>query len=84
MAYQPLEDMLPKASGGVYRLSRLASKRALEIAATGSSIQEKNGTLKLATIALDEIRAGKVMDKETSDVQAAAAKSVKKANGAKK
>ncbi len=84
MAYQPLEELLPRASMGVYRLSRLASKRALEISATGSSLLEKSGEQKLATIALEEIRAGKVMDKETSEIFDAANKAAKKkANGAK-
>ena len=83
MVYQPLEEMLPRASGGVYRLARLASKRALEISQTGSSLSEKSGAQKLATVALDEIRAGKVMDKETAAITDQAAKAKKRSNGAK-
>lgn len=64
MAYQPLEDLLPRASNSVYRLVRIASKRALEISITGQSV---NGVIpanqKLTTTAFEEIRAGKVIDK---------------------
>ena len=35
MAYQPLEELLPNANNSVYRLVRLASTRATELATTG-------------------------------------------------
>jgi len=62
MGYQPLEELLPKAGGSVYKLVRIASKRALQI----SDLGQLPGALvntKLATIALDEIREGKVVEK---------------------
>jgi len=63
MAYQPLEELLPKASMSVYRLVRLASMRATELATTGVKLVDVPNDQKLATTALDEIRAGKVIEK---------------------
>ena len=63
MAYQPLEELLPKASNSVYRLVRLASMRATELATTGVKLVQVPSEQKLATTALDEIRAGKVVEK---------------------
>jgi len=63
MAYQPLEELLPKAGNSVYRLVRLASMRATELATTGGKLVQASAEQKLATTALDEIRAGKVVEK---------------------
>jgi len=63
MAYQPLEELLPKASSSVYRLVRLASMRATELATTGVKLVPASADQKLTTTALDEIRAGKVVEK---------------------
>ena len=63
MAYQPLEELLPKAGMSVYRLVRLASMRATELATTGVKLVQAPADQKLATTALDEIRAGKVVEK---------------------
>jgi DNA-directed RNA polymerase omega subunit len=63
MAYQPLEELLPKAGNSVYRLVRLASMRATELAATGVKLVQAPADQKLATTALDEIRAGKVTER---------------------
>jgi len=67
MAYQPLEELLSKANNSVYRLVRLASVRAGELAATGVKLVHAPAEQKLATTALDEIRAGKVTEK-TADM----------------
>ena len=63
MAYQPLEELLPKASMSIYRLVRLASIRATELATTGVKLVQTPADQKLATTALDEIRAGRVVEK---------------------
>ena len=63
MAYQPLEELLPKANMSVYRLVRLASIRATELANTGVRMVQGPADQKLATTALDEIRAGRVIEK---------------------
>ena len=78
MAYQPLEEMLPRAQWGVYRLVRLASMRALEISLTGVSLVGKTSTQKPATIALEEVLAGKVMDQVSADKADGMAKAKKK------
>ena len=79
MAYQPLEEMLPRARGGVYRLVRLVSTRALEVSVTGVSLVGKTSTQKPATIALEEVLAGKVMDQFSADEFDKKAKAKKKA-----
>lgn len=68
MSYQPLEELLPKASNSVYRLVRLASMRATELATTGVKLVHVSGDQKLATTALDEIRAGKVVERGWDDL----------------
>ena len=78
MAYQPLEELLPRAKWGVYRLVRLASKRALELSETGAALIKTSSNQKLATIALEEILAGKVVDKEVAEEMEKAAKSKKR------
>jgi DNA-directed RNA polymerase omega subunit len=66
MAYQPLEELLPKTNWSIYRLVRLASKRALEISETGGKLISAPLNQKLATTALEEIRAGKVVDAQVA------------------
>ncbi len=62
MAYQPLEELLPKANFSIYRLVRLASRRALEISETGGKMITSPIDQKIATTALEEIRQGRVYD----------------------
>lgn len=71
MAYQPLEELLPKAGGSVYKLVRIASKRALEISETGAKLITMPSETKIATVALEEIREGKVMEKEAGKAKEA-------------
>lgn len=63
MAYQPLEGLLPKARHSVYRVVKLASKRAKELAETGANLIHAPAEQKVATTALDEILSGKVVEK---------------------
>ncbi len=79
MGYQPLEELLPKAGGSVYKLVRIASKRALEISNTGAKLIQAPIDAKLATVALDEIRQGKVLEKEHAE----SLEKIKKANAKK-
>lgn len=69
MAYQPLEELLPKASNSIYRLVRLASKRALEISETGANLVAAPSEQKIATTALEEIRKSRVIDKNVADAK---------------
>ncbi len=67
MGYQPLEELLPKANGSVYKLVRMASRRALELSETGGKMVEAPANAKLASIALDEIRYGKCVNSEVAE-----------------
>jgi len=64
MGHPPLEKLLPKAGGSVYKLSRLAAKRAADLASGRKPLVECDSRTKTATIALEEISSGMVMLKE--------------------
>lgn len=66
MAYQPLERLLPKAEGSIYRLVRMASKRALELSDGKRCLVEHPSSDKVTTMALEEIMHGKVESKESA------------------
>jgi DNA-directed RNA polymerase omega subunit len=55
----PLEQLLDKARGSVYKTVILASKRALEIAEGQPSLIHAGVAVKPSTIALREIALGK-------------------------
>ena len=61
MGYQPIEKLLPQAKGSVYKLILLASQRALELTEGAPKLVEYPSSSKPATIALEEILAGKVV-----------------------
>ena len=67
MGYQPLEQLLPKANYSIYKLVCLAAKRAKELADGSPNLIEISSSAKTATIALEEIRAGRVVMKEVAD-----------------
>lgn len=64
MAHQPIEDLLPKSGYSIYKLVRMASQRAKELADGKHKLVPAAAEEKTATIALDEIRAGMVVLKE--------------------
>lgn len=64
MAYVPLEKLLDKSNGSIYKLVILASKRALEIAEGQPKLVNANVSVKPSTIALYEIAEGKVRCKK--------------------
>lgn len=66
MVYQPLEELLPKTGFSIYKLIRLASNRAMELADGKPQLIEKTSSEKLATVALEEIRSGKVVLKDVA------------------
>ncbi len=63
MASQTIEDLLPKAEGSVYKLVRMASKRAMELADGKPALIQKPQSDKETSIALEEIAKGKVVSK---------------------
>lgn len=68
MAYQPIEELLPKTGYSVYKLIRIAAKRSLELAdGSPKLIDGVAADAKTPTIALDEIRAGKVVLKDVAN-----------------
>ena len=61
MVYLPLEGMLDKCFGSVYKLVTLASRRALEIAeGQPRLVLDLPASMKPSTVALYEITQGKV------------------------
>jgi DNA-directed RNA polymerase subunit omega len=60
MSYIPIEKLLDKAGGSVYKLVVAASKRALELAEGQPKLLETVNSVKPSSIALEEIAAGKV------------------------
>jgi DNA-directed RNA polymerase omega subunit len=60
MPYLPLENLLEKSFGSVYKLVLLAARRALEIAEGQPKLAEGGAAVKPSTIALREISAGKI------------------------
>jgi DNA-directed RNA polymerase subunit K/omega len=60
MAYQPLEKLLPRANYSIYKLVRMASLRAMELADGRPKLIEIPSSEKTATIALEEVMSGKV------------------------
>jgi len=55
----PMEELLNK-TGSVYKLVIVASKRAIELNSGAGKLIEASPFLKLSTLALEEIRQGKV------------------------
>ena len=64
MSYIPLEKLLDKADGSIYKLVIVASKRALEVAEGQPKLLDTSNSSKPSTIALEEIAAGKVKFKK--------------------
>ena len=66
MGYVPLEKLLDKSNGSLFKLVMLASHRALELAEGMPKLVETSNVNKFTTIALEEVAAGRVhmnMDK---------------------
>lgn len=67
MGYPPIEDLLPKAGGSVYKLVRMAARRAIELADGNPKLIQVPDSEKTPTVALEEIRAGKVVLIDVAD-----------------
>jgi DNA-directed RNA polymerase omega subunit len=66
MGNPAIEDLLPKAGWSIYKLVRMASKRAMELADGSPKLIANYFSHKTTTIALEEIAAGKVVLKEVA------------------
>ena len=78
MVYQPAEELLPKAEHNVYKLATIAFMRAQELANGKPKLIESPSSEKIATTALKEIIAGKVVSREYADMMEKAGKKKKK------
>ena len=67
MAYQPLENLLPKAGNSIYQLVLLGAKRATELAEGMPKLVDRPQNMKTTTLALEEILEGKVVMKGHED-----------------
>ena len=67
MGYQPLEELLPKAGGSIYKLVKLAANRAMELAEGKPKLIPSPSSDKVTTIALEEIMNSKVVIKESTE-----------------
>ncbi len=64
MSYIPIEDLL-RRTDSIYKLVLLASQRAVEISEGSEKLVNVSPKLKSSTVALEEIREGKVYYRET-------------------
>ena len=64
MSYIPVEKLIDKAEGSLYKLVILASKRALELAEGMPSLINSDPSVKNTTVALLEIAEGKIRMKK--------------------
>lgn len=67
MGYPPIEELLPKSGYSIYKLVRMAANRAMELADGKPKLIETPSSDKAPTVALEEIRAGKVVLREVAD-----------------
>ena len=64
MSYVPLEPLLGKAVS-LYQLVLLASRRAIQLANGDPKLVDLSPKTKIATLALEEIRQGKIRCKQS-------------------
>ena len=62
-----IEELISKSGGSVYKLVRIAAKRAMEISDGKPCLVNNLFSDKFTTIALEEIRQGKIESKQVSE-----------------
>ena len=65
MSYEPLENLLDKADGSIYKLVIVSAKRALELAEGAPRLAQIDNNTKPTRMALREIACGKVRLKQS-------------------
>jgi DNA-directed RNA polymerase omega subunit len=60
MSYVPLEKIIGKAQGSMFKLVTLVSRRALELAEGASKMIDAPVGMKVTTLAMEEIAADKM------------------------
>jgi len=68
LAYVPVEDLLKQVSSR-YKLVILASRRAGELCDGGQKLVDMSPKAKISTIALEEIKKGRIAYKESGDAK---------------
>jgi DNA-directed RNA polymerase subunit K/omega len=63
MSYVPLEKLIDKSNGSMYKLCVFVSRRALELAEGAARLVEAPADIKVTTLAMMEVAAGKVQMK---------------------
>ena len=58
--YVPLENLIDKSNGSMYKLCTFVSKRALELAEGAPRLVDAPSEIKVTTLAMQEIAQGKV------------------------
>lgn len=61
MGYIPLERLIDKSHGSMYKLCTLVSRRALELAEGAPRLVEAPADVKVTTLAMQEIAESKVI-----------------------
>ena len=70
MSYVPLERLIDKSHGSMFKLVTFVSRRALELAEGAPRLIEAPSDLKVTTLAMEEIAQGKVVLVEETDKKA--------------
>lgn len=60
MSYVPLERLIDKSNGSMYKLVMLVSRRALELAEGAPKLVDTAADTKVTTLAMQEVADGKV------------------------
>lgn len=81
MPAHAIQDLLSRSGGSTYRLVRMASLRALELAEGRPAMVPSKPTDKLATIALNEVQDGLVVYEGVAEKVAAEIKAKEKNSG---
>lgn len=66
MAYVPLEKLLPKTDGSMYKLVVLVARRAMQLAEGAPRLIDAPSDSKVTTVAMQEIAEGRVVLKPAS------------------
>ena len=61
MSYVPLEQLIDKSGGSMFKLAMMGAHRALELAEGAPSLIEAPKETKVTTVAMKEIAASKVV-----------------------
>lgn len=60
MSYVPLEKLIDKSEGSMYKLVMMTARRAIELAEGAPRLSEAPQDVKVTTLAMQEIAEGKV------------------------